>query len=249
MKCKLICCEVFTREASMYVATSPHTIDPEFTPKGAHENPQTLQQCIQQKIQETEGKGYDYILLGYGLCGNSINGLIAGSVPLVIPRAHDCCTIFLGSRSRFVEYFGDQLSTEWSSAGYMERGESYLRGTDTGKLLGMDKNYDQYIEEYGEENAKYIWEMLHPHNDAQEMIYIDTPGTSHLGFLDKIRKIAEEQSKEVRVLQGDMRLLEGLVYGTWNEDEYLMVQPGERICAVYDQHVIITAEPRNAKNL
>ncbi len=40
---KLIACEVFTREACLCVANSPHTIDVEFTPKGAHNDPDYFQ--------------------------------------------------------------------------------------------------------------------------------------------------------------------------------------------------------------
>ena len=134
MKLKLICCEVFLREACLILSNSPHTIDPEFTPKGSHDNPAQLRKLLQDKINSIPSSaGYDAVLLGYGICGNATAGLTAGSVPLIIPRAHDCCTILLGSRERFVECFQKNLSAEWSSAGYMERGENYLREAAVGQ--------------------------------------------------------------------------------------------------------------------
>ena len=41
------------------------------------------------------------MVLAYGLCGGVTAGLHAGSITLVIPRAHDFITIFLGSRDRY----------------------------------------------------------------------------------------------------------------------------------------------------
>jgi len=97
-----------------------NTIDPMFTPKGTHEKPDNLRELIQNGIEEADKAGcYDAVLLGYGLCGNATNGITAGSIPLVIPRAHDCCTLFLGSKGKFIEYFGENPSLEWSSSGYM----------------------------------------------------------------------------------------------------------------------------------
>ncbi len=241
LKYKLICCEVFVREACLAVAQTPHTVDPEFTPKGAHEKPDFLRKLIQKKIDATEEQGgYDAILLGYGLCGNSTVGIKAKSIPLVIPRAHDCCTLFLGSRERFVACFKDNLSEEWSSTGYMERGDSYLRETDTGKLLGMDKSYEEFVALYGEENAKYIWEALHPQSSSSELIFIDVPETSHLGYLEKLQGLAREEGKTVRVLEGDMRLIRELVQGDWNEKDFLIVPPGKTTKGVYDQDRVMT---------
>lgn len=241
MRFKLICCEVFLREACAAIAYSSNTIDPEFTPKGFHEKPEGMRDIIQEKIDEADKMGvYDAVLLGFGLCGNATAGLKARSIPLVIPRAHDCCTIFLGSREKFLENFGDNFSAMWSSAGYMERGDSYLRETDTGKLLGIDKGYDELVEQYGEENAEYIWKSLHPDNYHDELIYITTPETRGLSYLKKMISIADEEGKELKVIDGDMCLLKGLVDGEWNEEEYLIVPPGKEIKPVYDQEKIVT---------
>ena len=230
------------RLACSSIAQSPHIVDPEFTKLGAHESPETLRKQIQDKIDEAGKKeGYDAVLLGYGLCGNAALGLRAGSIPLVIPRAHDCCTIFLGGKSRFIELFKDNLSAEWSSAGYMERSESYLRETDTGRMLGLDKSYDELVEQYGEENARYIWETIHPEPHGKELIFIEIPETSHLGYLHRMEELAGEEGKQVRVLDGDMRLIRNLVCGDWNTEDFLVVPPGCKIRAVYDHEKIITA--------
>lgn len=241
MRFKLICCEVFLREICLAISASEHTIDPFFTPKGRHEKPEELRRLLQDEIKEADKAGcYDAILLGYGLCGNAADGIFAGSTPLVIPRAHDCCTVFLGSKASFREYFGENPSLEWSSAGYMERGDTYLRESETGKKLGLDLSYRELVERYGDDNARYVWESLHPEGSG-EVVFIDVPETSHLGYLEKFSRFAKEQHKAVKVLAGDMRLIKNLVDGRWNEDEFLVVEPGQTINAVYDMEKVICA--------
>lgn len=241
MRYKLICCEVFLREACLSISSSPHAVDPEFTPKGAHDDSAHLREVLQKKIDEAEEKGiYDAILLGYGLCGNGIVGLKSSRIPLVVPRAHDCCTIFLGSRARFLEYFSDDLSAEWTSVGYMERGTNYTRETDTTKMLGLDMEYSKFVELYGEDNAQYLWEVLHPKRESHELIYIDVPETSQPECLEKLKAEADKQGKSVRILQGDIRLIKSLVQGDWDEKNFLVAAPGHPIKGVYDQEKVIT---------
>lgn len=240
MRFKLICCEVFMRMACLAIAGTSNIVDPEFTELGAHEDSAKLRDILQKKIDDAAKTGvYDAILLGYGLCGNSTAGLRAGSIPLVIPRAHDCCTIFLGSKEKFLEYFKDNLSAQWSSVGYMERSTDYLRNTDTGKLLGLDKDYEELVEKYGEENAKYIWETLHPDYNNDEFIYINIPEFEKLGYLEKAKCIAQKENKTFKLLKGDMTIINDLINGKWNEKDFLVVPARKEIKAIYDNNEII----------
>jgi len=121
MHLKLIACEVLLREVCFCIAQSPHVIDLEFTEKDDHNRSDYLRGLIQSKIDAAEqsDRKYDAILLGYGLCGNSTVDIIARQKPVVIPRAHDCCTLFLGSKLRFKEFFANNPSLPFSSGGYM----------------------------------------------------------------------------------------------------------------------------------
>ncbi|MBK8050203.1 MAG: DUF1638 domain-containing protein [Anaerolineales bacterium] len=66
---------------------------------------------------------YDAIILAYGLCGASTAQLIARHTPIVMPRAHDCITLYLGSRDRYQAEFEKHPGTYWYSADYLERQE------------------------------------------------------------------------------------------------------------------------------
>jgi hypothetical protein len=244
MLLKLICCNVFQREACLAIAYSPHTIDPEFLELGEHAQPDRLRQTIQARIDavEQQAKTYDAVLLLYGLCGNAGIGLHARSTRLVIPRAHDCCTILLGSRERFRQHFEHNLSAPFSSVGYLERGDYFLR-TDLGD--GQIHYGDQYaalVEQYGEDNAKYIWESLHPEGlepSGTDAVFIEIPETACLGGGDEFRAKVEAEGKQYRSLEGDIRLIRGLIDGDWNPDEFLIVESGQQTAGVYDWQEVI----------
>lgn len=241
MKYKLICCEVFTREVCLSIFQSLNTIDVEFTPKAAHEKPENLRSTIQEMIYKAEKSGsYDGILLGFGLCGNATLGLKSKLIPIIIPRAHDCCTIFLGSKEKFVTNFEDNFSKEWTSVGYMERGDSYLRETDTAKMLGLDSSYESFVSQYGEENAQYLWETLHPKSEDNELIFIDVPEISSEFQIENLKTIAQKEDKKIRTLKGDMRIIKNLIDGNWDEDSFLIVPPNTEIKPAYDHDKVLT---------
>jgi hypothetical protein len=243
LKFRFICCDVFFRQACLACARTTNTIDVEFIRLGLHESPDGLRAKLQQRIDEADlERKYDAVLLGYGLCGNGTAGLRARSMPLVMPRAHDCCTIFLGKRERFVEAFGGNPSAEWSCAGYMEKGGDYPPEADTGRLLEPDRDFDKLVKEYGDENARYVWDMLHPANNGDELTYIEFSGSEPTGFLSRFKSFAEKKGSSLRVLEGSMRLLDGLLGGEWDGEDYLVVPPGREIRGVYDQDNIICFE-------
>lgn len=256
---KLIACEVFYREACLSIATSPHRVDVEFTEKSAHDDSGKLRALLQGKIDAAEATPHpwDAILLGFGICGNSTVGLAARTIPLVIPRAHDCCTIFLGSREKFREQFHENPSLPFSSVGYAERGWTngspaerslfHEPGTTTKYLLG-DKTWEQYVAEYGEENARYLIETLGASVDRSladakdnRVVFIQTPEFAHLAYAERARTEAEASGRAYVELAGDLRLVRKLVHGEWDPAEFLVVPPGRTIAGVYDWDRIVTA--------
>ena len=104
MRFELISCEVLFREMCHAVARSPHQVNVRFLSKGLHDQGGAgMRRALQQKIDESPD--CDAILLGYALCGNGLHGLEARRTPLVMPRAHDCIALLMGSRAAYTEYF------------------------------------------------------------------------------------------------------------------------------------------------
>jgi hypothetical protein len=130
----------------------------------------------------------------------------------------------------------------------MERGgDSFAHdASDVLRLPGFGKKYDEYVSEYGEDAAKYIWETLHPaHGKLDEdntINFIDIPETSHLGFASKCEERAKAEGKQFVQLSGSIALIEKLAFGDWNENDFLAVMPGHRIIGIYDFDEIVDAK-------
>lgn len=245
MYLKLISCNVFQREACLCLAQSPHKIDVEFTELGEHVRPEKLRGVLQAAIDRTSesGRPYDAIVLLFGICGNAGVQLQARTIPLVIPRAHDCCTVLLGSKKLFKEHFGDRPSTPFSSSGYMERGEYFLRVEDGETKVHYGDVFAEYVEKYGEENAKFIWEQMHPdgYDDDKRAVFIDIPEFCHLGYDEQFREKAEAENRDYVRLEGSLRIIRKLIDGQWDEEDFLVVPPGQKTEGVYDWEEIIRA--------
>lgn len=244
MNLKVISCNVFLREVCLCVADSPHVIDVEFTELGEHVRSDLLRAGLQARIDAAGGaaRKYDAIVLCFGICGNATVGLRADSIPLVLPRAHDCCAVLLGSKEMFRRHFEENPSTPFGSAGYMERGEYYLRTVDGQSTVQVGDAYQSYVEQYGEENARYIWETLHPAGeDRRRAVFIDIPETRRLGYEEKFRREAEAEGREVTTLPGSLRWIRTLIHGNWQDEDVLVVPAGKTVSGVYDWTEVVRA--------
>jgi hypothetical protein len=243
MRVKFIGCEVFVRSACAAIAESKLSITPMFFEKNKHEKAELVRDAVQGEIdaaEEVQGEGYDAIAIGYGLCGNGLDGVAARSIPLIIPRAHDCCTLFLGSRAKFIEHFGDNPSSEWTSAGFMERGVGEMRESETGKALGLDMSKEDMIAQYGEDNVEYLLSFIKV-EEVKEYIYISTDDPMDKFFMSDIVEKANSEGKPCKVIEGSTRLIAKLLIGEWDE-EFLIVPPGHRVKAVYDMDKVFVEQ-------
>ena len=96
----LIACAVISRECYHCAAVSDNIIDIRILDKDLHDmGERKMSAILQDAIDAVDTEKYDAILLGYGLCNNGVRGL-RSTLPLVIPRAHDCITLLLGSKDK-----------------------------------------------------------------------------------------------------------------------------------------------------
>ena len=58
------------------------------------------------------------------------------------------------------------------------------------------------------------------------------------GHEQKAKEEAQEKGWNFTKLEGDIGLLQRLVDGKWNPDEFLVVQPGQRIKPIYFDNII-----------
>ena len=238
MNLKLLACETFTREICACMEGLPHTVDLEFTAIDLHDHPDALRKQLQEKIdaEEQSGREYDAVLLCYGLCGNATAGLIARSVQLVIPRAHDCCTILLGSKHEFKRHFESCPSQAFLSRGHIERNS----GAHVHHLWvkAPEERKTALAKMYGDENAESLIRAMNP-PDSNRIVYISIKPTESSECIRICKEKADKEKKEYLQIDGSLALIRNLMSGNWYADDFLIVKPGKKIVGVYDWDTII----------
>lgn len=235
---KLIACEVLCRELCDAVARGPHPVDVEFLPKALHDfGAKTMREELQRVIDGAEPSEYSAVLLGYGLCGNGLDGLAARSLPLVAPRAHDCISLLLGGRQRYAEYFERNSGVYFRSTGWLERGMDIEQLAQLHTGAGYE--LASLIARYGEDNGRYLFDELHRYQrNYRRLAFIETGLEPDGHFEEQARSEAIERNWEFEKLAGDLGLFRRLVAGGWDAADFLVVPPGWRIAARYDEGVI-----------
>ena len=244
---KVIACEIAARELYHTAARTRNLVDIELLTQGYHDIPGTGRTEIQKRIDAVPAGKYDAIVLGYGLCSNILAGLATPHTPLVIPRAHDCITLFLGSKERYQQCFTERPGTYYYTSGWLEcpqrRGnKSSLWGgasLPASASVSLKANYEQWVKKYGEDQAKYLLEEMSRWTDAYSHgTLIDYDFTKSLQFEEQVQKICADKGWQYDQLPGDLRLFEKLLEGDWPEADFLTVRPGQKVVASFDEKVI-----------
>ncbi len=236
-------CEVLARSVYLCAARSPHIVDVHLNRRGLHDDPPNLRTTLQSQLKDADAP-YDAVVLAYGLCGGAAAGLRAGSIPLVVPRAHDCITLFLGSRDRYSEQFLGHPGTYWYVQDYLERSEdgSAFGGVGSGSDATTQATYEEYVEKYGEDNAAYLMEALgawRSHYDRAAYVDMGVAHPDAAGLAEvRARSDAERRGWQFDKLAGELILIRKLIDGEWDEADMLVVAPGEELAMSYDERVI-----------
>lgn len=240
MRLKLISCDVLYREMCAAVAHSKHQVDFEFLPKGLHDRGSAVMlREIQATVDRVDPETYDGVLLGYGLCGNGLAGLTARRIPLVVPRAHDCITLFLGDKERYMEYFQGHPGVYFKTTGWIERGEGSEMSQLALKKYGYGMSRAELVAKYGEENADFLAKELGNYTVSySQYTFIEMGVEPDDRFERCTLEAARERGWNFEKIRGDMSLIEGLVNGDWDPKRYLVVQPGHRVVARYNDDII-----------
>lgn len=238
MRLKFITCKVIQREVYYCASQSTNAVDVFVMPQGLHDEPDKLRSLIQSeanRIVDTQGRPYDAILLGYGLCSNGIADIKALEIPIVMARGHDCITLLLGSKERYQSYFDSHKGIYWYSVGWMEN------ALPPGKER-YEKTLQSYKEKYGDDNAEYLMQMEQNWlNEYSWATFIDWGLPSSEKYRQHTKECADYLKWNYEVLKGDKLLLQKLVDGQWDDRLFLVVKPGEKISPDVNSGGIIRA--------
>lgn len=194
----------------------------ELLEQGLHNEPDKLRDQLNAQIAalETAHAKLETIVFGYGLCSNALQGVYARRVRLVLPRAHDCITLLLGSKERYQSYVAAHPTAYWFSKGWNEHGNPPCHKRLAETRAG-------YAADYGEENADYLMETMegwiHNYDTAT---FIDLPCYDTAPDRAFTRAAAEDLGWSYACETGETDLLRTLLTGPWDEARFLVLEPG-----------------------
>ena len=235
-----LACDVLARPVYLCAARSPHIVDIELFRRGLHNEPADLRAKLQARIDALSGPPYDAIVMGYGLCGQASAGLTARGIPLVIPRAHDCITLFLGGRERYQYQFENFPGTYWYAHDYVERDDGQGGTLSLGSNVDAKVNeaYEEYVQKYGKENADYLMEVMGGwQKHYKRAAYIEMGVGDGSKVEAKAREDAARRGWTFDRVAGDLVLIRRLIEGEW-ENDFLVLKSGEQVKMTYDEQVI-----------
>jgi len=242
MKIKCLACEALTRLVYLCAARSPHIVDVTLFQLGLHNQPADLRNRLQAEIDSASGQGYGAVVLAYALCGRATEGLTARDIPVILPRAHDCITLFLGSRALYNQEHDSIPGTYWYALDFIERGNQSGVNIVLGSEDLIQPVYEEYVQKYGKDNADYLMEVMGAwKNNYQRAVYIEMGVGDGRAVEERAREEAARRNWSFERYMGDLRLIHKLLCGEWDED-VLVVQPGQRIAMSMDEGVICAEE-------
>jgi len=243
MRFKAIICQVFTREFDYVLSRSPNKVDLDNVPMGLHSLGVDMRPHLQECIDAADDCGYDAILLGYALCGRGTENLRAGKTQLVLPRAHDCIGLLMGSRHTYLAYFESHPGVYYRSPGWAEFQTPDLRlepaFASQKDVLGERRTLEELIEKYGEENGQFLYEQFTAYRrNYTGLTYISSGIGREQDFIQKARAEAQKENWTFEEVKGSVTLLERLVNGDWDAADFLVVPPGKSIQVKMDDGIV-----------
>ncbi len=220
-KIALVACAVFEEEIAMHGGDAPHIVEKRFLEIALHDRPDKLRQDLQAEIDRLDARDdIDAIALAYALCGLGTAGLRAGRHRIVIPRGHDCITVFMGCKEKFACQHAACPDSYYYTPGWMKAN----RTPGPGRLESLRAELLQKFEpddvEFLIEAEKANWAQ---HGRA---VYLDlgTPGAS--GKAAEVEATAASLGWKFERFPGDPTLLQDLLAGRWDDERFQVVEPG-----------------------
>jgi hypothetical protein len=169
---------------------------------------------VQEEIDRADQWEGDYIILSYGLCSNGIVGVKSKSHSIVIPRVHDCITLFLGSWDKYMEEHKKEPGTYYLTKGWIEEEKS---------PIGI---YKEYCQRYDKETAE--WVIKEELKNYTRIALVDMG----VELSETHREHAKENARFLHLryeeIKGSLEFFEKMLRGLWDKD-FIVLKPGEEV--------------------
>ncbi|MCE5313734.1 DUF1638 domain-containing protein [bacterium] len=246
MKYKVIACGVFEPYLKHLSKESANDIDVVCMDAGLHSRPNDLRLLAQSEIDNASRQGnYDAIILLYGLCGRGTANLVSRDIPLVIPRAHDCITLFLGSAEAYLKQFNKNPGTFYHTLGWIQK-KVNPKNREAAELYsnytrdGWDKHpdFESLAARFGKENAEHVVAFMERwRQHYTRAAYIDMGFPDEDALIEFTRDMARIFEWNHEVIQGDVDLIRRMLAGDWDDNRIFVLPPESRSISSGDDKI------------
>ncbi len=237
----LLACSVFEREIAMLAREAKHIAATVWFEMGLHDCPEQLRARLQSELHAVESHtDIDAVVLAYGLCGRGTAGLRPLRHRLVIPRAHDCIGVFMGSKEAYAEHQRRCPTCYYYTPGWNR--ERRVPGPQRLEMMKAElaKKFEADDVEFLIETEREQWAR---HDTAT---YLELGTSDAKAESDYARQCADWLGWKFEHLRGDATLLSDLLWGNWDAERFQIIEPGMQLGHTPDE-TILRAEPIPAK--
>ena len=229
----LFACTVFEDEIALHARDAAHIVETRWFEIGLHDRPDQLRASLQTHLDEIAARpDIEAVVLAYGLCGRGTAGLRAVRHPLVVPRAHDCITVFMGSKEAYAAHQRRCPTCYYYTPGWNRARR--VPGPDMLELRRAD-----FALRFDAEDVEFLMdserEQLAMHDTAT---YLDLGTANARTEADYARSCADWLGWKFEHLPGDPSLLKDLLWGRWDPERFLIVPPGMQIGHAPDETIL-----------
>jgi hypothetical protein len=237
----LLACRVVEREIALLAAGARHIVETRFFEVGLHDRPNQLRARLQGQLDLIESReDIQAVILAYGLCGLGTAGLQPARHKLVIPRAHDCITLLMGSKEAYAAH-----QRRCPTAYYYTPGWNRERRVPGPEKLAELKA--ELAKKFDPDDVKYLLaaerEQWARHDTAS---YLDFGTDDAEPEADYARRCAHWLGWKFERLGGNAALLRDLLWAKWDAERFQIIEPGQRLGHSPDD-AILRAEPAESK--
>jgi len=221
----------------LLASSAVHIAEVRFFEMGLHDRSDHLRATLQSELKAVEARDdIDAVVLAYGLCGRGTAGVQPLRHMLVIPRAHDCITVFMGSKEAYAAHQKNCPTCYYYTPGWNRN----RRVPGPEKLDAIKFELEKKFEA---DDVKFLIdterEQWAKHSTAT---FLDLGTHDAESEADYARRCADWLGWKFERLSGDPRLLRDLLWGNWDAERFQIIEPGMRLGQATDD-AILRAEP------
>jgi hypothetical protein len=230
----LLACKVFEREIALLAAGARHIVETRWFEMGLHDRPDEMRAILQEGLDRMDARDdIEVVALAYGLCGLGTAGLRPQRHRLIIPRAHDCITVFMGAKERYAAHQRACPSCYYYTPGWNRN----RRVPGPEKLAALRV---ELLERFDPEDVDYLIDTEREQWALHDtVVYLDLGTDDAESEAEYAQRCAQWLGWKFQRMGGDPGLLRDLLWGRWGDaDRFQVIEPGEALGHSPDEKVM-----------